>query len=739
MMMISRRCLTTGPQVEKSLQRINRGYRNAMYTSQKSIEAKVGAAAGWKDLLMSVGFRFEPAANNIPAAVFFPQTDPGERLTQCSASLQALLGLSPTSWGALASLLASPDSADEIMAMFRLATGQFGPHALEVEAVVMPVGVRLWRIPGCHELLASLGFDLQEVGRDEVTLKTGKTANKRQIQFALQALVALFDTDAAPRSLDIESSECSEEQEEEVEEEEEEEEVETNSKAEYEKPPLPPFPAPRKSSLVLDGSSGAFSSYARNRGEPDGRQQPDSPPAAASPGLQQQAPPPPAPPQGAYHPKGRESDCNFTPSPVDRLSASTRYLGYSLTGSPASPRPLNSTVYSPGKARGRHGPSPLSRPESQASTQSSAHTADWEGGQGTVLRRTTAPHNKLSPGVTEQPAGMDFRKYLLATSSSLYESPDSAAAGPARPAFAETGYQGQARPAEARPVSDKLSIRAEVSKPSGRKSREAGRVPPTGGSSSPRRGTPSTVEARAEGVMVRDSATPSIQETIISSQMRRINRELPISEVYHERSLGLGLAPTLSKLIMSNNIAVAQVDHHTEAVQQTDSMSNIDNLSVVEEAHPSSARRRARPPVPPKPEPWVAAGLVPADLRSPPAAASSTLARDEGDGRSMTDSQYSGCSPSTGAAAIKDTAAKLAHMKVGGKGGLGRGEEGRRAAATVVASPAIRPADLSHYINSEFHSRKEGREGAGAAQHPHMWKPRDGGRFTYTGQLSSDC
>merc|ERR1719297_279532 len=106
-----------------------------MYTSQASIENKVGGGAGglatgdgWKDLLMSVGFRFEPAANGIPSAVFFPQNDPGERLTQCSASLQAILGLSPTSWSALSDLLSSPDSADEIMAVFRQVIGHFGPR-----------------------------------------------------------------------------------------------------------------------------------------------------------------------------------------------------------------------------------------------------------------------------------------------------------------------------------------------------------------------------------------------------------------------------------------------------------------------------------------------------------------------------------------------------------------------------------------------------------------------------------
>lgn len=62
-------------QVEKSLQRINNGQKNAMYTTQKSIENKVGNTTGWKDVLMSVGFRFEPASNGLPAAVFFPQCD----------------------------------------------------------------------------------------------------------------------------------------------------------------------------------------------------------------------------------------------------------------------------------------------------------------------------------------------------------------------------------------------------------------------------------------------------------------------------------------------------------------------------------------------------------------------------------------------------------------------------------------------------------------------------------------
>lgn len=171
--------------VEKSLQRIHRGQKNAMYTTQRSIENKVGTAPGWKELLMSVGFRFEPAGNGIPSSVFFPQSDPEERLTRCSASLQALLGLGPASLHALVRLLQAPEAAEDVISAMRRAT-----CATEGQEVTLPV--KIWRASGSHELFASLGFDLMEVGQAEVTLRTGKQASRRAVQFALQALLALF-------------------------------------------------------------------------------------------------------------------------------------------------------------------------------------------------------------------------------------------------------------------------------------------------------------------------------------------------------------------------------------------------------------------------------------------------------------------------------------------------------------------------------------------------------------------
>ena len=93
------------PQVEKSLQRIQNGQRNAMYTSQQSVENKVGGIPGWQALLTAVGFRLDPPASGLPAAVFFPTSDPGDRLQQCSSTIQSLLGeprpAARAGWGAV--------------------------------------------------------------------------------------------------------------------------------------------------------------------------------------------------------------------------------------------------------------------------------------------------------------------------------------------------------------------------------------------------------------------------------------------------------------------------------------------------------------------------------------------------------------------------------------------------------------------------------------------------------------
>ncbi|CAL1529180.1 unnamed protein product [Lymnaea stagnalis] len=189
--------------VEKSLQRIQQGCKNSMFTTQQSIENKVGQVAGWKDLLQSVGFRFEPSTGGLQPAVFFPQADPNERLTQASASLQAFLGLPASSVGAMSKFITNFDVGEALIHVLREIMSKLSAKETGIDVMV---GVKLWGVSGCHEYLASLGLDLVDVGCDNVTLRLSKQAVRRHLQFALQALVSVFDTQEAPRTLHLDSS-----------------------------------------------------------------------------------------------------------------------------------------------------------------------------------------------------------------------------------------------------------------------------------------------------------------------------------------------------------------------------------------------------------------------------------------------------------------------------------------------------------------------------------------------------
>lgn len=196
--------------VEKSLQRIQNGQHNSMYTSQQSVENKVGGIPGWQALLTAVGFRLDPPASGLPAAVFFPTSDPGDRLQQCSTTIQSLLGLPNPALQALCKLITASETGEQLINRLHQVLVQLQAGEKEQDFSSAPIqvsiSVQLWRLPGCHEFLAALGFDLCEVGQEEVILKTGKQANRRTMHFALQSLLALFDSTELPKRLSLDSS-----------------------------------------------------------------------------------------------------------------------------------------------------------------------------------------------------------------------------------------------------------------------------------------------------------------------------------------------------------------------------------------------------------------------------------------------------------------------------------------------------------------------------------------------------
>ncbi|CAD5120927.1 DgyrCDS9482 [Dimorphilus gyrociliatus] len=184
--------------VEKSLQRMNHGEKRAMYTPVSTLQQRIGQeGGGWKELLSSVGFRLEMQQQ---AVYFFPSVDPGQRLARCSAALQALLALPALTLVALSKLLDNPVAARELHQLLR------SIDRPSSSTLSLKLHVHIWRAEGCHELLASLGFDLIDVKGEEVSVRASRQATRRMLQLTVHALAALFDTAPSHLSLDSSSS-----------------------------------------------------------------------------------------------------------------------------------------------------------------------------------------------------------------------------------------------------------------------------------------------------------------------------------------------------------------------------------------------------------------------------------------------------------------------------------------------------------------------------------------------------
>ena len=189
--------------------------------------------------------------------------------------------------------------------------------------------------------------------------------------------------------------------------------------------------------------------------------------------------------------------------------------------------------------------------------------------------------------------------------------------------------------------------------------------------------------------------------------MNRLNREMPISDVYHERNMGLGLAPGLAELLVTSQQGgsstassigglmggVGPVATSSSVASSEDVFSSFDQISLADTATELSDKAdlaalksvgyaKRPPPRPSKPSgghhssasstsSWSANGTAGgyhhvgvvgsrqrmsvfsdssdggADLTSAAFRQSmlEMTRRDEADGRSMTDSNYSGYSP----------------------------------------------------------------------------------------------
>lgn len=296
---------------------------------------------------------------------------------------------------------------------------------------------------------------------------------------------------------------------------------------------------------------GAFTSYVRRRGEPDGRT------SNASDGKITLDHNKTRKSNTLARPGGGESDAAFTPSPPVVQQTENQNIALSLAH---QTRIRN--LYSQNETKGDN-----LRPDSSSSASSAT---DWDNGHATVLRRQTQNQIPPLPPPRTKPL-LDLPLYNNLPASMFENSSDSELEKMEAKLFHSKNIYKKTR----NPLCtlDKLSVRTELSPTKGSllnvaNNRKPITLPseetlpsnerllyfsPNDTPTSPIKPSTSDKDEEVKTETKPTSSTATIHDTILATQLRHINRELTptISEVYHERNIGLGLAPPLTKLLLN--------------------------------------------------------------------------------------------------------------------------------------------------------------------------------------------
>lgn len=326
---------------------------------------------------------------------------------------------------------------------------------------------------------------------------------------------------------------------------------------------LPPF---TRTVLPSKRLGGAFTSYVRRRGEPDGRTANPTDKTVDNKTRKTNT---------LARPGGGESDAAFTPSPPVVLQPETQTMALSLAHQTRIRNlyPQNETKCD------------ALRPDSSSSASSAT---DWDNGHATVLRRQTQNHAPPMPPPRAKPL-VDLPPITPLYNNlpgNFENSSDSELEKIENKLFSSNQRSKMSykkNRTNAMSTLDRLSVRTEL-KPTQNiaGNRKLVSLPNEENMSNESLLYFSPNESLQENASIKvkpekcdnsqdiakalqdNKGTSSLHDTILATQLRHINRELTptISDVYHERNIGLGLAPPLSKLLLNQtNQAAPQTDN----------------------------------------------------------------------------------------------------------------------------------------------------------------------------------
>lgn len=368
--------------------------------------------------------------------------------------------------------------------------------------------------------------------------------------------MSLFvDTQEAPKNLNFEDSSDLDS-------------LDSEARTDPSPPPAPALgfaPGPLARPILSQGT-GAFSNYVRARGEPDGRTAP------------------------ACDQKGRDSD-TFTPSPVNPVGTAYGNLVAGVVGGFKSGaaallhhRSSNGNVVPSAKTiRTTYEDCDTSgkRPDSSSSASS-----DWDAGQMTVRRQ----NGNAGRGAVVTTSESDEASKTTRKPGSSRE-PESQSSDSDRNDFSLDRPRFGAGISRPPPL---VTPRTSLGGPKARRPKQPHHTDATGlENGGPELGMGGLLDPSGgnDFAMQRDRCT-AMRSNILSHQMHHFARAPPISDVYHDRSVGLGLAPPLSKLLADNGgkLLVERVDDGTVEKAASD---------CGRQSPPPLVTRRNKPPPPP--------------------------------------------------------------------------------------------------------------------------------------------
>ncbi|XP_039269541.2 uncharacterized protein LOC120344400 [Styela clava] len=164
--------------IDKSLERMDSGSNTSvpMYAAQASISKKVHNVTGWRELFSAVGFELTQCTSGIPEAVFFPKADIKQDVLNIKSELISYLQLSVPVITGLNRLFLSPsvgyilkDSISNCLDEYTEKRNDSNGYE-NAPQMTLIIKQNTWRMEGCSEVLSGLGFNISQIGEENVML-----------------------------------------------------------------------------------------------------------------------------------------------------------------------------------------------------------------------------------------------------------------------------------------------------------------------------------------------------------------------------------------------------------------------------------------------------------------------------------------------------------------------------------------------------------------------------------------